>query len=176
MTGVQTCALPIFGYLHERNENTLILWLLLFNIPERERRLRDTLRRNISGLGWRYLHSGVWVVASERIYAITRSRLSTAAKSHILFFELKPDDITRTITFAWDLDAILRRYRVFIRESKQLLSRSHPPSSYEIKKLIFTLALIVQDDPGGHNVYKNSWPKDVAFQYYDKLKEKLTSS
>lgn len=125
--------------------------LVMFNIPENKRPLRDKLRRALESLGLGLLQSSVWISSydiKEKVEAIAK-RLKL--EDNIKYFEVlsNPGLDKQIIDKSWDLPKLNLEYERFIQNANIALKRMGKGNGdrYNSKKLVFEYALILKKDP-----------------------------
>jgi phenylacetic acid degradation operon negative regulatory protein len=89
--------------------------LVVFSVPESERKMRHLIRSRLGGLGFGTVGPGVWV-APAHLAEETRAVLrQDDLMRYVDLFQggYLSDDIKQEVTTWWDLDAIDKRYREF---------------------------------------------------------------
>jgi phenylacetic acid degradation operon negative regulatory protein len=124
--------------------------LVVFNIPERERKRRDTLRKLLVELGYGRLHNSLWLSPwSNRtlIQPFLEKAASDADVTLVQTGRLAPA-LSRRIAerFEWDWEALDRAYRHFIDEARVFL-RQRSKDAYTARRIVFHYSKILQTDP-----------------------------
>ncbi|MBX5493436.1 MAG: phenylacetic acid degradation operon negative regulatory protein PaaX [Chloroflexi bacterium] len=91
--------------------------ILVYSIPERQREVREALRKQLTWLGFGPLGSGTWVTPhrlDEEVAALVetlgvRDRVELFEAAHVGF-----GDAQALARRCWDLDALNTRYRAFV--------------------------------------------------------------
>lgn len=125
--------------------------LVMFDIPESKRDIRDRLRRALTNLGLGILQASVWIspndIKDEIREIAERLELGTTLK----FFEVSRNlSLDKTIiTKSWNLPELEDNYRLYILDAERILKsiQKDPNSRFTAKKMIFNYALILQKDP-----------------------------
>lgn len=125
--------------------------LVIFDIPENKRAVRDRLRRSLAKLGLGILQASVWISPHDIRAEIEELNQKLKIGSSLRFFEVsRNNNLDRTIIEkSWNLPELSDAYQKFNFETKQVLrniSKGANPN-FTIKKLIFKYALLLQKDP-----------------------------
>ncbi len=85
---------------------------LLYQVPERHRSYRDTLRRSAVLCGYGILQPGVLIAPTDRSgrLAAVLSRQPEDAQVWLSNLAMTPDNAARAASLAWDLPELARRY------------------------------------------------------------------
>ncbi len=149
--------------------------MILFDIPEAKRSLRQLYRMKLADLGARMLQSSVWITPYERVI----NRFQTFAsqpenQSAIHFFTAQPIDIsTIDVPKLWRLPELEQEYKALFRslekEYKQLAHTSD--ASFRAKCMIVRLALIARKDPLlSEKIMPKNWIGYQVSEWYKKLR------
>jgi phenylacetic acid degradation operon negative regulatory protein len=149
--------------------------LVMFDIPEKERDLRDKFRRGLVALNLRNLQGSVWVASSD-----IRQEVKTLAKEvgvsaeRLNIFTARAED-DQNIAACWDLENLNKEYRKFTRGVKEMLKGKKWPESYAIKKTIFNYALLRRHDPNlSERLLPPKWAEEEAHAAYQELRRRIT--
>lgn len=125
--------------------------LVMFDIPESKRDVRDRLRRALTKLGMGILQASVWISPNDIKKEIEEIGERLDLKNSIKFFEVTRNHSLdkNIIEKAWKLPEISDEYKKFNLESERLFNISPKIQNlrFSAKKLIFEYALILQKDP-----------------------------
>lgn len=130
--------------------------LIIFDIPETKRKLRDSLRVQLKDLGYGMLTSSVWVSTWDRSEAIKRYAKRNNLNDNIFSLTTMPaTDSYQATLFAhrcWDWAKIEKAYKDFIatasNELKQLAANGDPAKTrFHAKRLVFQYAEVMKIDP-----------------------------
>ncbi len=100
--------------------------LLSYSIPERDRKRRDRLRKELSVLGWAPLGPSTWLSPADTLGAAREAAESVGALEAVQLFDglyRGPRTDRELIARCWDIDAIARAYREFIERYPPLLEQ-----------------------------------------------------
>ncbi len=125
--------------------------LVMFDVPEKKRALRDTLRRELTKLGLGILQSSVWITPID-----VKNEIESLVGKYQLGGQLKFFEVTHNknldqtiIEKAWKMSKLSDEYRRFNVEALRILKLidKEPNQRFTAKKLIFEYALLLQKDP-----------------------------
>lgn len=125
--------------------------MVIFNIPEKNRDLRDRLRRELSRIGLGMMQPSVWISPLNIKEELDATIIKLGLKDNLKYFELSSiNGINRNIIDkTWNISELLDDYKEFIRSGQKTLktiSKDTNPK-YSAKRLIFQYALILKKDP-----------------------------
>lgn len=125
--------------------------LVMFNIPETRRDLRDRIRRSFVKLGMGILQPSVWISPNDIKDEIEEMQGKLNLKNTLKYFEVtRNSSLDRSILGkSWNLPQLEDEYRQFNFKTERILKNidKNSLSSYSAKKLIFEYALILRNDP-----------------------------
>lgn len=125
--------------------------LVMFEIPETNRALRDKLRRNLSALGLGILQAGVWISPQPIVDEIKEIDKKLDLGTQMKYFEVAatPNLNQQIINKAWNNSAVNDELEKFIKEAKWTLKAMGKGNGdrYNAKRLIFEYALILKKGP-----------------------------
>ncbi|MGA2666934.1 MAG: hypothetical protein ABSE91_02495 [Patescibacteria group bacterium] len=125
--------------------------LVMLNVPESNRGLRDKLRRDLSRLGLGLLQASVWITPNDIQDDIEQLSEKYHLHGALKFFEVtRNQNLDKTIIEkAWNTSDISDLYKKFNFQAARVLKTidRDPNQRFTAKKLIFELALIMQKDP-----------------------------
>ncbi len=125
--------------------------LVMFEIPETNRALRDKLRRNLCNLGLGILQAGVWIspqAIDQEVEALDlKLNLGTQMKYFVV--AATPDLNQQIINKSWNNAEINTELTEFIKEAQTTLKAmgKNNGDKFSAKKLIFSYALILKKGP-----------------------------
>jgi DNA-binding transcriptional regulator PaaX len=166
----------ILNYLPEGNPKWDKKWrIILFDVPETQRTLRQMLRLKLIDWGARMLQSSVWIspypTAMQRFQILVRNYKLT---SSVHFFEAQHfGDNTINVSELWELNKLEKEYRSLFSTFERMYRKieKSESQSYLAKCLIIQLALIAKQDP---NLPEYMMPKNwIGYQtadWYGKLR------
>lgn len=127
--------------------------LVMFEIPETNRALRDKLRRNLSNLGLGILQAGVWISPQpiDREIKEIDEKLKLGSQMKYFVVAANPDLNHEIISKSWNSALINDELEKFIKEAqgtlKSMIKGKGDSDKFSAKKLIFTYALILKKGP-----------------------------
>jgi phenylacetic acid degradation operon negative regulatory protein len=125
--------------------------LVIFNIPETNRALRDKLRRSLTGLGMGILQGSVWISTKNIKSKIDKIAEKLKAEKYIKYFEVTSSQglNQQIIENAWNLPEINLALERFVKEGARGLKNMGKGNGdrFKAKSLIFEYALILKKDP-----------------------------
>lgn len=98
--------------------------LVVFSIPENERRLRHVLRSRLTRLGLGNLSPGVWLAPYWLIEELRRTTDRFGLTRYVDFFEAHyrgRDELRRLVERCWDLESMRQSYRELIEQHEPIL-------------------------------------------------------
>lgn len=125
--------------------------LVMFDIPETKRDVRDRLRRSLEKLGLGILQASVWISPHDIQKEVAELGRKLNIESSLRFFEVtRNNNLDKTIIEkSWNLPELLDLYKKFNLEVERVFKivNKNSKANFAIKKLIFEYALILQRDP-----------------------------
>lgn len=125
--------------------------LVIFDIPESNRGIRDKLRRALNSMGMGILQGSVWISTSD-----IKNKIDAIAEKLNLVKNIKYFEVTSSqslnkqiIEKAWNLPEINLNLEKFIKEGERALKTMGKGNGdrFKAKALIFDYALILKKDP-----------------------------
>lgn len=125
--------------------------LVMFDIPESKRDVRDKLRRSLSNLGMGILQASVWISPNDIRKDVTEITERLDLGTTLKFFEVtRNSTLDKTIIeTSWNLPELEDTYKSYILRSERILKSidKDPNVRFTTKKLILEYATILQKDP-----------------------------
>lgn len=125
--------------------------LVIFDIPETNRSVRDKLRRSLSSLGLGILQGSVWISTIDIQKQVDAISKKYNLQNNIKYFEVVSNAglNKQIIEKAWNLPEINNNLEKFIKEGERALKNMGKGSGdrFKAKSLIFDYALIMKKDP-----------------------------
>ncbi|OGD57315.1 CRISPR-associated endonuclease Cas2 [Candidatus Berkelbacteria bacterium RBG_13_40_8] len=125
--------------------------LVMFDIPETQRAIRDKLRRALSNLGLGILQASVWISARNIKDKIDKISQRLKLEGKIRYFEVTANTSLnhQIIEKAWNLPEVNLDLERFIKNANHALKNMGKGNGdrCNAKKLIFEYALILKKDP-----------------------------
>jgi len=149
--------------------------LVMFDIPEKERDLRDKFRRGLMALNLRNLQGSVWVASSDvREEVKDLANEVGVADERLNIFTARAESDKNSAS-SWELERLNREYKKFAEKVKKLTKNAKDLTSYEVKKIIFDYALLRRQDPNlPSSLLPRDWAEPAAHEAYEKLREEIT--
>jgi phenylacetic acid degradation operon negative regulatory protein len=139
---------------HERKTEWDHTWhMVIFDIPEKKRKLRDNLRILLKESCFGMLTSSVWISPYDKQEQLKRFIKLHNLADNIFALTTPAEDNYQTKAIArrcWDWSKLERDYRTFLTYSdKQLriIEKAAHNQRFLAKKLVFQYAEIVKEDP-----------------------------
>ena len=149
--------------------------LVMFDIPEKERDLRDKFRRGLMGLNLKNLQGSVWVSSKDVRKEVKQLAEEVGVSSERLNIFTARAENDRNVAASWDLTALNKDYKQFVKRVGTLLANKRTPQSYEVKKIIFDYALIRRHDPNlPESLLPVDWAEGEAHDAYQRLRRVIT--
>lgn len=153
-------------------------WIVLVELPESQRLMREKLRYEFRKIGVGTVKKGVYIVFSHNQSMIENiiENLGIKKQTHIIQIEQLQPQSTRAIAdTAWDWEAINDDYKSFIENKKNLLDNlnnfSNDVRRIEAKKTVFRFAKILLKDPKlPDSMHKQDSPRIEAYRLYQKIR------
>ncbi len=125
--------------------------LVMFDIPESQRDIRDKLRRSLSSLGLGILQASVWISTRDIKDKIDKISKRLKLEGKIRYFEVTASDALnhQIIEKAWNLPEVNLDLERFVKNANHALKNMGKGNGdrFNAKKLIFEYALILKKDP-----------------------------
>lgn len=91
--------------------------LLAYSVPERDRALRDVLRREITWLGYGALSNSVWICPHDRTPYVREVLRDLGLEGNVRFFTARydgPGSNQEIVRSSWDLRSVAEKYKAFV--------------------------------------------------------------
>lgn len=125
--------------------------LVMFDIPENQRSVRDKLRRALSNLNMGILQASVWISTNDIKDKIAKISERLSLGSSLRYFEVTSTPLVnqQIINKAWNLPEINMALDKFVKEANHALKSMGKGNGdrFKAKKLIFEYATIIKKDP-----------------------------
>lgn len=153
--------------------------LVIFNIPESKRDIRDRLRRALNKMGLGILQASVWISPNDIKNDVDEIGTRLNIKNSIRFFEVtRNKSLDKTIIEkSWNLPELTDLYKKFNLEASRVLRiiDKTQKSNFSAKKLIYEYALILQKDPILPWEFREKDElRKISHENYLKLKKELS--
>jgi phenylacetic acid degradation operon negative regulatory protein len=147
--------------------------ILVYAIPERERRHRDRLRKELTVLGWAPLTASAWLSLADSTHAARQAAeaIGVSDAVHAFCGEYRGPLSDRVLLArCWDVDAIADRYRAFIEWYRPLVERERTRHALDDEAAFAERLWLVHDfrkfaylDPGlPSELLSAHWPGSTA--------------
>ena len=142
--------------------------VVIFDIPESERKYRLLLRDKLAQLGFGKLQNSVYVAPYPLLGSINRFACAMGIRQYLRFLEAsRIDDEKKLVEKAWDLESVNEAYESFINRSKKAKKDIYWP--LRAKKLEQEFSQLYENDP---HLPETLLPKDwVGTRAYKTFKE-----
>lgn len=127
--------------------------LVIFDIPESKRKLRDLFRETLREHGFGMLKSSIWLSPWNKKEEIKRIAKRHGLSDQIIQLETANGDSYQSVVLiqqSWDWKAIEKAYLDFIDSAEKELSKlksAGQKQRFKAKKLVFQYAEVVKKDP-----------------------------
>lgn len=160
---------------------TLFPWdglyrIITYEIPEKKRALRDSLRREISGWGLGPWHRSFWLTP----HPITESLEALISRNdygeYIQAFEGKPvvGDLKILIEKVWGISEIEKEYRAVFKQWHEFLSDQTLDKPEKMKKIVNKYIEILKKDPGlPQEMVSQNWIGSEAWSIFQEMRRIL---
>jgi phenylacetic acid degradation operon negative regulatory protein len=169
----------ILGILKSRGAWDKKWRLVMFEIPESNRALRDKLRRQLNGLGLGTLQASVWISPQDIKEKIDQINEKLDVSTKLKYFEVSSTPFLneQIIKKSWDIPSVNEELSKFIKDGQWALKAMGKGNGdhFNAKKLIFDYALILKKGPALPDEFiEQNEIRKVAYETYLKLR-KFTS-
>ena len=148
--------------------------MIIFNIPEKQRKHRDELRRQLVGHGFGRLHDSLWFSKFDLTKQISEILGEMQIQKNVLFVKtdklnnIENKDIINRLY--WDWDKIEKNYNQFCKISEKFLD-SNNKERFTAKQIVYQLSKIIKSDP---KIDIGYFPKNIkknnAIMLYKKIR------
>ena len=150
-------------------------YLILFDIPESKRTLRQMFRLKLMDLGAQMLQSSVWITPSHKVVEHFQNQVNEHDVSDLVYvFKTQLlDNEKLNIAKLWHLNDLEQSYKTLFKECEKTLSRgkNQKDASYHAKCNIVSLALLARKDPQlPEALMPKGWVGHTAEAWYKKLR------
>lgn len=148
--------------------------LVIFDIPENSRSVRDAFRNSLISIGFGKLQDSIWVSYHKQnnyldqiIKLLNISKNVTIINTNNLNLNYEIELVKK---IQWNWKQLNNEYQEFIENSKKYLSNKNK-TSYNAKKLVYNFAKIMHKDPKLPEILqqKNALTSQ-AFNIYQKIR------
>lgn len=167
------------------------LWrLVIYSVPEKKKRARELLRKELAWRGYGALSNGIWISPYDYRPEIERTAREFGIESSVQFFTANYQGLIPSeelVRRCWDLDRVNERYRQFLEKyqpkyaelEQRLASQKLSPEESFVERV-----LIVHEyrkfpfvDPGlPAELNPAGWLGEKAAQLFEAYRQLLTSN
>jgi phenylacetic acid degradation operon negative regulatory protein len=124
--------------------------ILSYEIPEKKRKLRDSLRREVSGWGLGPWHRSFWITPHPVTNALKRLTEDSLYEEYVQAFEAEHVVGKQEVLIekVWNLKQLEAKYKVVFKEWHKYLSDQELVKEIKMKKIINSYLDVLKDDPG----------------------------
>ncbi len=154
--GVETLNQTLEAIKQPQEEDWDQRWhLVIFDIPESKRKLRDSFRTLLKDIGFGMLKSSVWVSPRNHAEIIKRFIKRYKVEEYVFQLETVANDSTYQLNLfvrqCWDWKQLERQYEQFIVLGERMLNmlrlEQRANSRFLAKRAVFSYAETVKTDP-----------------------------
>ncbi len=141
--------------------------IVSYEIPEKKRALRDSLRREVAGWGLGPWHRSFWLTPHPIIAELDRLTRGTAWAEYIQVFEGSPvlGEQKLLLEKVWELSKLEERYKKLFKDWHSILSEEAREKDDKMKAIVEKYIEILKDDPGlPKQLLGQHW---IGFEAYD---------
>ena len=143
--------------------------IVIFSIPEKERKYRAELRKKLAELSFQKIHKGVYISPHPLLNAINRFANELGIRQYLILLEAgEIEQEKRTIQKIWQLDEINEEYKKFIKETRKIKLQKFWPLKEKILEQKFYQ--IYEKDPHLPNeLLPSKWYGERAYKIYRQI-------
>ncbi len=123
---------------------------VVFNIPERDRKRRDELRKLLVDCGYGRLHNSLWLSPWSNRDTIEAYIRDTKSEHDITILDTgavtKETSVRIATLFEWDWESLENDYAGFVAEAAEFM-RQKAKDGYNARRIVFHYAKILATDP-----------------------------
>ncbi len=148
--------------------------MVIFNIPEKLRKHRDELRRQLVNHGFGRLHDSLWFSKCNLNNQIKEIALTMQIEKNLLFIKTtildQKEEKQIIAKLYWDWQKIEKSYNQFCSVCKNFLQKTNK-DKFQAKQLVYQLSKIIKADPKINEIYyPEGIKKEQAISYYKKIR------
>lgn len=150
--------------------------IITYEIPEKKRKLRDSLRREISGWGLGPWHRSFWLTPHPIISVLQKLVKNTDYQDFVQAFEGKPvvGDLKILIEKVWNISNIEKEYRQTFKQWHEFLSDPALSKEQKMKKIVNQYINILKIDPGlPKELVGPNWIGNEAWDIFQEMRKIL---
>lgn len=152
-------------------------YIVVFDIPEHKRQIRNVLRNKLKALGFGMLQASVWISPYPYLGDVEEIVKSYNLERYVLYAVSKKVGRYNSKELAdqvWRLDKINKQYQEFLGKYEELESKS---AIKDLNKLKFDYLSVLQADPRlPAELLPDNWTGERAYRIYRNLLRSITSS
>ena len=145
--------------------------IISYEIPERKRQLRDSLRREISGWGLGPWHRSFWLTPHPITEDLSKLIKNTPWQEYVQAFEGRPvvGEVKILLEKVWQMSSLESSYRQIFKKWHEGLSDSLISKEEKMKRIVDEYVNILKLDPGlPKELVGPSW---IGFEAWDIFQE-----
>lgn len=160
---------------------TLFPWdglyrIITYEIPEKQRALRDSLRREISGWGLGPWHRSFWLTPHPVIPALEALIKRHDYQPYLQAFEGKPvvGDLKILLEKVWGVSEIEKLYRQMFKQWHEILSNTTLDKADKLQKIVNLYIELLKKDPGlPSELVGGNWIGTEAWNIFQEMRRIL---
>lgn len=150
--------------------------IVSYEIPERKRSLRDSLRREVSGWGLGPWHRSFWLTPHPIIPELKRITNESSGAEYIQAFEGSPvfGDPKVLLEKVWSIQSLEDHYKKTFKHWHEILSNDSSSKEQKMKQVVDLYLDILKVDPGlPKELIGASWIGFEAFEIFNEMRKIL---
>jgi len=150
--------------------------IISYEIPEKKRKLRDSLRREISGWGLGPWHRSFWLTPHPITQDLERLVKNTPWQEYVQAFEGRPavGDVKILIEKVWGISNLEKRYREIFKKWHEGLSDSTLTKEAKMKLIVDQYIELLKIDPGlPRELVGENWIGYEAWDIFQEMRKIL---
>lgn len=160
--------------LYKATNNYDKFLVIVFDIPEKNRKYRDDLRNYLQNHGFGRLHSSIWISYCNLSKNLKKYIKNNSIEKYITYLYTQKMSVSEQKELikkiSWDWKKLNLQYNNFILKSRAYL-RSKNKSSYLAKSLVLSFSKILGNDPKlPSKLTPNDSRLHEAYEYYLKIR------
>lgn len=165
---------PYIRFLNEKWDGKFRI--VSYEIPEKKRKLRDSLRRSVSGWGLGPWHRSFWITAHPVIEELQRLIKNTAWEEYVQAFE--GDHLVGNekimIEKVWNLSSLELKYKELFKKWHSLLSNQSLTKEDKFQDVSNAFIEVLKIDPGlPSELIGKKWIGFEAWTLFNEMKKIL---
>jgi phenylacetic acid degradation operon negative regulatory protein len=124
--------------------------ILSYEIPEKQRKYRDSLRREVSGWGLGPWHRSFWVTPHPIIGNLKKLTQGTSLELYVQAFEGAQvvGEVKTLLEKVWNLPALEAQYRKAFKNWHEYLSNESFTKEQKMRSVVDSYLEVLKTDPG----------------------------